>query len=49
MKKKAFDAVEMKNAIQGRLAKEYAGMSDEERWGRMQKNLAESSDPVNAP
>jgi len=45
-KKKSFDCVEMKNAIQARLLKEYAGLTDEEVRARIKRKLTTSKDPV---
>jgi len=45
-RKKAFDCVAMKDAIQGQHAKDYAGMTDEERWETVERKLAASDDIV---
>lgn len=44
--KKVFDCIAMKEAIQAKHAKEYAGMTDEERWATVESKLAESEDIV---
>jgi hypothetical protein len=44
--KKTFDCVAMKEAIQKKHAKEYEGMTDEERWLTVERKLAESEDIV---
>ena len=46
MRDKTFDCVEMKRAIQTRLAKEYGGLSDEARSRLIQQKLATSDHPV---
>lgn len=45
-RKKAFDCVAMKDAIQAQHAKDYAGMTDEERWETVERKLAASDDIV---
>ncbi len=45
-RKKAFDCVEMKNDIQARHQREYAGLSDDEVRARIEQKLATSDDPV---
>jgi hypothetical protein len=44
--KKNFDCVKMKDSIQARLAKEYEGLSEEERWRRVDEKLATSDHPA---
>jgi hypothetical protein len=44
--KKAFDCVAMKDAIQRKHAEKYEGMTDEERWGTVERKLAGSKDIV---
>ena len=46
MKKKAFDCVEMKNAIQAKLRKEYEGLTPEEVNEKRREKLATSDDVV---
>lgn len=46
MRNKSFDCVEMKNEIQQELALEYKGLTDEERWSRLNEILASSNHPV---
>ena len=45
-RKKDFDCVEMKNAIQARRRQQYEGLSDEEVRKRIDAELATSDDPV---
>lgn len=45
-KKKAYDCVEMKNAIQAKQREEYAGLTDDEVRARIEQKLATSDDPV---
>jgi len=45
-RKKAFDCVAMKDAIQAQHAEDYAGMTDEDRWEAVQRKLAASDDIV---
>ena len=45
-KKKSFDCVDMKDAIQARQREEYAGLTDEEVRARIELKLATSDDPV---
>jgi hypothetical protein len=45
-KPKAFDCVQMKNEIQARLAKKYAGLTLAERSERIEHELATSDDPI---
>ena len=45
-RKKAFDCVAMKDAIQAQHAEEYAAMTDEERWETVERKLAGSDDIV---
>ncbi|RJP25129.1 MAG: hypothetical protein C4527_17525 [Candidatus Omnitrophota bacterium] len=44
--KKKFDCVEMKNAIQAQLRKEYEGLSDEEIRTRIKHKLETSDTPA---
>jgi hypothetical protein len=44
--KKTFDCVEMKRDIHARLAKKYEGLDDEERWRRVERELATSDHPA---
>jgi hypothetical protein len=44
--KKSFDCIAMKEETQGKHAKEYEGMTDEERWETVERKLAESDDIV---
>jgi hypothetical protein len=46
MKNKAFDAVEMKNAIQARRRRERANMSDEQVRHSIAERLDKSDDPL---
>jgi hypothetical protein len=46
IKKKSFDCVEMKNAIQAQLLKEHEGLSDEEIAHRRREWLETSKDPL---
>ena len=46
MKNKAFDAVEMKNAIQARRRRERANMSDEQVRHAIAERLDRSDDPL---
>lgn len=41
--KKTFDCIAMKDAIQAKLAKEYEGLTDAERWRRVEEKLATSN------
>ncbi|NQT86651.1 hypothetical protein HQ560_07805 [bacterium] len=43
---KAFDCVEMKNAIQARLRRERAGMFEEDVRAAVRRELATGSDPL---
>jgi hypothetical protein len=45
-KAKRFDCVKMKNDIQARMLRQYAGWSDEEREADIRRRLAESKSPV---
>lgn len=45
-KTKPFDCVEMKDEIQQRLAREYAGLSPDEKRRRLDAELASSEDSV---
>ena len=45
-KKKTFDSVELKNAIQARLRKEYEGLSPQEVRKRPRAKLEASNDPL---
>ena len=45
-KTKRFDCVRMKNEIQARLQRRYAGMTDAERLADMERELARSNSPV---
>ena len=46
LKTKPFDCVEMKNRIQAALAEKYAGLSDQERFERIERELNTSDDEV---
>ncbi|HPO16912.1 MAG TPA: hypothetical protein PLI09_25970 [Candidatus Hydrogenedentes bacterium] len=45
-KDKTFDCVEMKQAIQEKHAREFAGLPDQEVADRMMRELKTSNDPV---
>jgi hypothetical protein len=45
-KAKQFDCVQMKNDIQARMRRRYAGWTDEERQADIERRLAESDSPV---
>jgi hypothetical protein len=46
MKTKTFDCVRMKNEIQTKLLRQYAGLSDEQRAALIERELAVSASPV---
>jgi len=46
MKTKKFDCVRMKNEIQAKLLRQYAGLSDEQRAALIERELAVSDSPV---
>jgi len=45
-KAKSFDCVEMKSAIQAKLAEEYEGLSEEEIRARREQKIASSNHPA---
>jgi len=44
--KKEFDCIEMKDAIQAEIYRDYANMTSAERWADVRRILATSDDPV---
>jgi len=46
MKPKQFDCVQMKNEIQAKLRRRYAGLTDDERLAAIERHLTHADSPV---